>query len=333
MQDYLTSGWNHENILTAFDPYRELFRVASSDLVRKVFRNHVSPQDRIIEIGSGLGELVTLAPDYRSQIQQTEQSQRIAEANKTLHPDSNVKIANVYNLPFSDGEFDVATGYSSFDTLENLEAALNEVGRVLTSNGKFIHFLDIEASANVLFHKYNGSSKIPFSLYEPDVITGKTCLSGIQLVDKNDLPKVREAYFSTDPFLVKYFDHYIASPANLFTSQANNPEFQLNLYHDSKLVKSSGVAAQSVRFLDFFKDSIEESLSCSGYKLLESGKQDGYADVQRNGKYSNRPQFNLFHNDIGVDKSRFDSDLTRNLGANEIRILSTLYVVVAQKIQ
>jgi len=49
-----------------------MFREGSAELVKDVFGQHVRPQDRIIEIGSGLGELVTLVPEYEGQIQQTE---------------------------------------------------------------------------------------------------------------------------------------------------------------------------------------------------------------------------------------------------------------------
>src|SRR3989344_9255417 len=107
MEDKLETRWTEEDTLHSYNPYRELFREASADAVRQVFWRHVNSNDRILEIGSGLGELVKLVPEYGDSIQQTEQSPKVAEGNRVLNPGSNVMIANVYELPFEDCSFDV----------------------------------------------------------------------------------------------------------------------------------------------------------------------------------------------------------------------------------
>ena len=331
MKDRLESRWIHEDTLKAYNPYREMFREASAKVVRDVFRQHVKSEDRIIEIGSGLGELTNLVPEYKRQIQQTEQSPRIAQANRTLDPNSNVIVANVYDLPFSDGSFDVAVGYSVFDTLANLEDALAEVGRVLTPTGNFIHFLDLQASTNTLFHKYKSSDVIPFPLWERDDKSGKWYATGLQLVNKKDLSKVRESFTALDSRLGDYFDRYVDAPEFTFTSQFHHPELRLNLYYDSEAVKASGVSVKKVRFTDSFRNLLEENLLRCGYKIVETGKKDGIAVVQRNGGYSDYPKLNVFHNDVGEDRSRFDPSLSRTLGKDKVKVISTLYVTVAQK--
>ena len=166
MTNRLEDVWKHEDILKGYDPYRERFRPASAELVREVFTESLPKQGRVLEIGSGLGELVKMSPEVRDRIQQTEQSTRIAAENKRLNNQSNIHVANAYRLPYRDGSFVAVVGYSVLDTLADLEAALRETGRVLTPNGKLIHFLDIQASLNTYLHKYSNSEFIPFPLFE-----------------------------------------------------------------------------------------------------------------------------------------------------------------------
>jgi len=330
MVDRLEDRWTHEDTLKAFNPYREIFRTASAEVVMDVFRKHVKPQDRIIEIGSGLGELVALVPEYVGLVQQTEQSPQIVEGNRTLNPNSNVKVANVYDLPFQDGEFNLAVGLSVFDTLANLEDALTEVGRVLTPDGKFIHFLDILASVNTIFHRYESSDVVPFPLVEKDDKSEEWYVTGLQLVDKKDLPKVRAI---VDPRLGNYFDDYVKYPEFIFTEQFADPKFRLNLRYDSERVRESGVSVQQLRFNDDFRNLLEENLSRSGYKIIESGKKEGIVEVRRNGRHREYPQFNVFHNDVGDSRNRFDPSLSKRLGTDNVKVISTLYVTVAQKAQ
>ncbi len=181
MADRLEDRWSDDTAFREYyNPYREIFREASADLVGRIFKSHVRPEDRVLEIGSGLGELVNLVPQYKDQIQQTEQSPQIVEIHKKLSPSSNVEVANVYDLPFKDGSFDVTVGYAVFDTLGNLDDALREVGRVLTPNGRFIHFLDLVASCNPIFVKYTKQGLVPFPAFTP----GNDANGAFRLVQK-----------------------------------------------------------------------------------------------------------------------------------------------------
>lgn len=339
MSKRLEDKWKNEASIESYNPFRELFREGSSDIVRQVFGQHIRGSDRIVEVGSGLGELVRLVSEYEGQIQQTEQAERITRRNKELNLKSNVVVANVHTLRQDldsvsvSNPFEVAVGYSAFDTFDDLERAIRSLSDATVADGKIIHFLDMSASSNTFFHRYEPQGFVPFAFFEVDNSTGKTSCTGLQLVRKEDLPKVR-AYFVAQKFGSQdYFDTYVTNPEHHFTQQLNEPTLINNLYYDSVYIKNSGVDVQVVRFNESFQNEFERALVNSGYQILESGKREGIATVQRNGRHSVYPQFNVFHSDVGLDKCRFDPSLVTELGSDKVKVIAEHYVVVAKKAQ
>src|SRR3989338_10776833 len=162
MTDILSKKWDQPWKLKNLDDQRRFFRDASSDLVRRVLREHVAQRDTLLEIGSGFGELVGLVPEYEHRIQQTEQGEANVAEHRRQHPQSNVLAANVYRLHFPDASFDVVLGNASFDTFGNLEAALTETKRVLRPNGKIIHFLDLTPDPCATVVAYQRAGYAPF---------------------------------------------------------------------------------------------------------------------------------------------------------------------------
>ncbi len=318
MEDRLEIRWNHEAVLLAYNHHRELFREASAKVVRDIFGKYVKPSDRIIEIGSGLGELVNLVPEFKEKIQQTEQSPRIAEHNKALNPDSNVKIANVYQLPFSDGEYNVVVGYSVFDTLANLESALTEVKRVLASEGKCVHFLDLQANGQVIFSKYQHSGLIPFPYHDKTV-------DGVQLIPTED---VQRAMLKMDSVQVDKFQAYCQCPESGFVSLMKR-QLLVSFGQDATAIKTD--RRTILDFNAFFFDNFKAALGQTGYEIREFGKQQRSIIMQRKGKQNLNPECNLFQNDIGLIQSRYDHILARDLNPNQVKVASTLSVIVAQK--
>ena len=71
MEDKLETRWTEEDTLHSYNPYRELFREASARVVRDVFGRYVKSSEGIIEIGSGLGELVKQAFNGQNESEQT----------------------------------------------------------------------------------------------------------------------------------------------------------------------------------------------------------------------------------------------------------------------
>ena len=324
MEDKLETRWTHEDVLKSYNPYREMFREASSKVVRDVFGQYVKQSDKILEIGSGLGELVNLVPEYKGQIQQTEQSLRIAKVNKSLNPDSNIIVANVYALPFKDEEFDVVTGYSVFDTLANLEDALREVSRVLTPDGRFIHFLDLQACANTLHFKYKDSDFIGFPAID-DV--GYSI--GVRLVQKDDARKLID---KINPRKQQLFNLYIDQPEKIH-ELIDTPQHRHILRDMAQEVQKHFPDAQVIEFNEFFFGNLESALRQSRYEIVEFGTRSGIAIVQRNGRHAERPNVNLYHNEVGFDRSKYDTTIAQELKPDQVKVISTLHIAVAKKAQ
>ena len=328
MTNRLEDVWSHEDI-KGYDPYRERFRPASAELVREVFRESLPKQGRVLEIGSGLGELVKLSPEVRDRIQQTEQNTRIAAENKRLNTQSNIHIANVYQLPYRDGSFVAVVGYSVLDTLADLEAALRESGRVLIPNGKLIHFLDIQASLNTYLHKYSTGEFIPFPLVEK-LENDKTALCGLQLVRKQDYLRIQPTLL---PQQRPLFDLFVANPEQLFYLADMEPKLKEGLYYLSDDVSKLPIEKRVIRFNENFRDDLEAALSNTGYILDKnlSGRRRGAVIVEANDAHKKFPQYNIHHNDIGVDMSRHDPQVAKELGPGQVKVISDHYVTVAHK--
>lgn len=321
MDDSLSKRWSDPNVLeNVFDSYRRFFRPANSKVVRDIFKHHISENSKILEIGSGLGELVDLVPEYKSQIQQTDQSQSIVARHKSLHPDSNIICANVYELPFRENSFDVVVGYSSFDTLSNLEKALSEVYKVLSPNGKFIHFLDCRADPAPIFERYKHCLVFPF---KEKVSKELVDITGVRIVSRKDY---KRKFSDIDKKSKKILKIYLKDPEGIF--------FQcINSHKDKHLLSMIADAATKlgegkiVRFTDDFKERLQNALSKTNYKILFNGIKEGKVNMKRNGIYQYFPSINLFYNDAGLDRSQY-IDLKQD---DEIEIISRLYVVIASK--
>lgn len=173
--DQLTKAyWSGDlpGVPTCFDRYdsvRVYVRPLNREIVRKVISNNFRKGDSILEIGSGVGELVeNLIPQYRDMIQQSDAVSETVELNKNKHPDSNIVQANVYRLPFNDATFDGIVGFSSFDTFGDLNSAIREMKRVLKPGGRIIHLLDSVANNEAIIANFESRDEfVPFLLANP----------------------------------------------------------------------------------------------------------------------------------------------------------------------
>lgn len=96
--------------------------------------------DVIIEIGAGFGRLADLYQDYDQIILLDYSLSLLMEAQKTFGADPKYKFiaANVYNLPLANNLVDTAVMIRVAHHLESPDDALDEIHRILRSNGVFI---------------------------------------------------------------------------------------------------------------------------------------------------------------------------------------------------
>jgi len=128
------------------------------------------------------------------------------------------------------------------------------------------------------------------------------------------------------------FDYYAQNPELMFVTSYEKPEYKSTLMMYSDLVTESGVDTALVRFNDDFKNNMEQSLRNTKFQILDSTNKDEGVIVERDGRYSDKPQLNVFHNSTGQDRSRLDQSIVGELGSDKVKVISTHYVAIAQKV-
>jgi SAM-dependent methyltransferase len=118
---------------------------------------------RLLEVGCGWGELAEwLARDTGATVVAIDSSQRMVELARMRGIDA--RLADVQQLPFADGEFDVVVAAWMLYHVPDLERGIAELARILRPGGRLV------AATNSLFHLHelrelvgSGRSSITFS--------------------------------------------------------------------------------------------------------------------------------------------------------------------------
>jgi SAM-dependent methyltransferase len=92
---------------------------------------------RVLEVGCGWGELAErIAREVGCDVVATDQSERMVELSRARGLDS--RVADVQDLPFSDGEFDAAVAAWMLYHVPDLDRGLAELARVLRPGGVLV---------------------------------------------------------------------------------------------------------------------------------------------------------------------------------------------------
>ncbi len=92
---------------------------------------------RVLEVGCGMGQLAQrLHEELDGDVVAIDQSERMVEL--TLERGVDARVADVQELPFGDGEFDVVVAAWMLYHVPDVEHALDEIVRVLGSNGRLV---------------------------------------------------------------------------------------------------------------------------------------------------------------------------------------------------
>jgi SAM-dependent methyltransferase len=108
---------------------------------------------RVLEVGGGEGELAErIVKEVGADVIGIDQSARMVEIQRSKGIDA--RVGDVQNLPFADGEFDVAIAAWMLYHVADLDRGLAELGRVLRPGGRLVavtnsveHFRDIRDPA------------------------------------------------------------------------------------------------------------------------------------------------------------------------------------------
>lgn len=108
-----------------------------------VTREHFGPETRVLEFGCGTGSTAILHAPHVQHILATDISPKMIEIAKEKARAENVEnvsfeVASIETLEAPDASFDVVLGLSILHLLEDMDAAIEKVVRLLKPGGVFI---------------------------------------------------------------------------------------------------------------------------------------------------------------------------------------------------
>lgn len=318
----------HLNIL----PTRQLFRESSGKGVREILGKHVGNNERLIEIGSGLGWLMQLVPEYKNRTIQVEIDQGAAELHATSNPESRIVVSDTLNLPFADDSFGAVIDLNTTDRFVNLEKILSSLWRTLSKNGKMIHLRDVNVvpmySSDLHGISYKGY--VPFPVFDETF----THYIGIRLVPHRVVQNLDIFIPAQRDFISIYAEQYRTLYPRFALSHfgqsslpSHTDEFTLLAWVGQKLAPN----ARIIDFRDYYSSRLEKALARKGYQILDSGNMESHAIVQRKPEHSKYGDTNLLTCDIGRLSRSYSDEITQRHGVDKIKLVTILSYIVAQK--
>jgi ubiquinone/menaquinone biosynthesis C-methylase UbiE len=90
----------------------------------------LGPGQAVLDIGCGVGEFLRLAADTGAAAFGIDAADALLELTRERVPEAEVIVGDMESLPYTDGSFDLVTGFSSFFFADDMVAALREAARV-----------------------------------------------------------------------------------------------------------------------------------------------------------------------------------------------------------
>lgn len=133
-------------------------------------RQEDAPGGHWVEVGSGLGQLRSLLPPkVRARVTHTELSASLVRGLVARYPDAHALAADVAELPFESASVEAVLGLCAFDSFSAPASAAREVNRVLTTGGRFVHFLDATTDVEPLLVELVKFGRLPLPHFLADV--------------------------------------------------------------------------------------------------------------------------------------------------------------------
>ena len=129
-----------DGVAKNYDKANDLLSFGSARIWRKQVAKLVNPQSgqTILDLAAGTGasSVAFLKPGVR--VVAADFSNGMLEEGRRRHPEIDFVFADATNLPFQEAEFDTVTISFGLRNVENTEAALSEMLRVLKPGGKLV---------------------------------------------------------------------------------------------------------------------------------------------------------------------------------------------------
>ena len=207
-QELYDKGWSKE--LAAGKEQRGNLRT-NLEFINKV--NLLKPEDKILEIGCGIGTIVNKLNTQGYNIIGTDISNEAIAYGLEKYGEINLQVQPAENLPFADKSFDIVLSFDLFEHIAEIDKHVSEVFRVLRSGGYYL-FQTPNKLSNVIFetlsHKSLKWRRVHPSLHRPGQLKRRLSKYGFEVnfvkmnpVNEFTLEKIKKRF----GFLSGIFKH------------------------------------------------------------------------------------------------------------------------------
>jgi len=127
------------------------------------------PNRRILEIGCGIGTVVSELSQQGHRATGTDISRVAIEYGRTKYPGLDLQVVAAEELPFADGEFDLVLSFDLFEHIARIDRHVGEVHRVLKPEGYYL-FQTPNKLSNATFETLSHKS-LKWRRYHPSLHT------------------------------------------------------------------------------------------------------------------------------------------------------------------
>lgn len=347
-----TTNWNmlkhHAAIYEGRVPTIEATRLVIHDVLNQKFPG----QEKILELGSGVGVLPTAASSaVNKRLVSLDINLDPLRVSKENQLSSNYVQSDILNLPFQSDQFEYATGLTFLSSMQHPQQGLKEINRVLKPGGTFIHFLDIipdfeqqikflQKKGKIPFANINEKGKINFSIVDKKTLIKRFDVDKIKRIAKRILGIPSDETFDV---IARIFETCIDSPYEAIVSVINGDRRK-----EKDSVGAMSFAKSIITILDFlgikreelkpideiFGEQMTSYLKAAGFRNIEINYVERIMELPRS-DYENFSAVadtnnNIFINRTGRTIPGFDPILARNR-PNMIKVISEVQVISATK--
>ena len=177
-QEFYDRGWRSE--LEAGKEQRGNLRT-NLDFLRQI--NLLKPNSRILEIGCGIGSIVSELKGQGYDITGTDISSQAIDYGLKKYGDIKLQVQPAEDLQFEEHTFDIVLSFDLFEHIARVDRHISEVHRVLKEGGSYL-FQTPNKYSNVIFetlyHKSLKWRRVHPSLHTPGQLKRRLARQGFQ---------------------------------------------------------------------------------------------------------------------------------------------------------
>lgn len=177
-QSFYDAGWRGE-----LDRGKEQRGNLQTNLDFLARTNLLQPGDRILEIGCGIGTVVSELARQGYEAMGTDISQVAIEYGRAKYGNIRLEVQPAEELPYANGTFDVVLSFDLFEHIARIDRHVGEVHRVLKTGGHYLFETPNKLSnvvAETLAHKSLKWRRVHPSLHTPGQLRRRLARHGFE---------------------------------------------------------------------------------------------------------------------------------------------------------